>query len=743
MRTLSAAVLLAVMACFISPPAVAQAPGPPDWMQKIDPAKYVLLAADMKAPFAYGTDPQVQAQGQGIGLKDAQGHVTEQTVFFMYAMQTVKLAQPFANTANTAPPTPMRWDLSWMMTVGIYQNEEVAKAAVRTHYLSQFQFATEDENCLNDPRLRKGRGAAGANGTYVRYRNLLLKIDMENIQEIKGKRELITAELWNRAHDDAQKHQYDLIPALARLWLDKVAGPDRADLHVQADRVVMRWWQPNAEVEREPVADRQYVRVMVDNASDTVTAVGAEARLLLARQGQAEMQPIGRPVRLPDIPPKGSRPAIFYWDLDGKNLENAVLRVAVEIPRVEDDDMTDNQCDLKCSIYTAFNGTTAFRWVDDSYAFGNYGFEQHEGQEMVEGILATVIGQLYTDPKASALLQRMLFPQTYTRFVSYLRSSMTTGAGGHCYGLSATAAAYFLDNSLRPAPGRTCDLTRDLSSVNVNLYQRAQLVPVAEALLSGEEWFARNWGAVTCLNTVRNILKTQRRPALISIAGNAQVQHQVIVNGQPQVQMVNKRWGHALLAYKLVEVEGRPAAIYVYDPTIPPRLEWATQNPSTAFGINANGSWFMTSNMQPWYGGVDAIAAREVTREVSLAEANAVMPVLRAKLAELRGLFDKAAKIMAILHCPADALFTDPQGRRVGTVDGKAVNDVPGAEIWQSGEAEIYLLPRDVQFSVQITGTGTGQAGFDVLRSKAGEPEIVVFDKLPLKAGERLKAVLA
>ncbi|MEN6304314.1 MAG: hypothetical protein ABFD96_16390, partial [Armatimonadia bacterium] len=288
MRITSATAQRAIIAVLALLPslALAQPPGPPEWLEKIDPTKYILLAANMKPPFAYGTDPQIEAQGQGTRIDDGQGHVTEQTVFFMYAMQTVKLAQPFANTAATNPPTAMRWDMNWNMTVGIYQNEETAKAAVRTHHLSDLgPFTAEDENCLNDARLRNGRGAAGAMGRFVRYRNLILRIDTGNIQEVKGNRRKIDSDLYYGSYGGAQSRQQDLIAALARVWLDKVAGPDRADLHVEAGKVLLRWWSASPNVEREAAADQQYVIVQVDNRSDKVAAVGAEARLLLAKQG--------------------------------------------------------------------------------------------------------------------------------------------------------------------------------------------------------------------------------------------------------------------------------------------------------------------------------------------------------------------------------------------------------------------------------------------------------------------------
>jgi hypothetical protein len=442
--TLTACAAAALAVAVLSPGTLwGQPAGPPEWIEKLDPTKYILLARDLKPPFAWGTDPAIEAQGQSVGLDDGRGNVTQQTTFFAYSVQTIKLAQPYANTAATNPPTPMRWDMDWTMTVGIYQNEEVAKAAVRTHYLSVAgPFTTEDENCLNDGRLRGGRGAAGAMGRFVRYRNLLLKIDMGQCQEVKTNRPKMDFDKWNGAYGKAQTHQQDLIAKLATLWLDKVAGPDRADLHVQADQVALRLWVPNANVEREPAADQQYVYAPVYNRSAKVPAVGAQAQLLIARPGDAEMQPVSRPVRIPDIPPGHWKPAVFYWDMDGKNYENVTLRVQVEIPGVEDANLADNQCDLKCSIYYAHNGTTAYRWVEDSYAFDNYDYTDREGQEMVEGVLATAIGQFYTDPQALEILARLIFPQTITRLTSYLQTSVQAGAGGHCYGMSATAGLY-------------------------------------------------------------------------------------------------------------------------------------------------------------------------------------------------------------------------------------------------------------------------------------------------------------
>jgi hypothetical protein len=113
----------------------------------------------------------------------------------------------------------------------------------------------------------------------------------------------------------------------------------------------------------------------------------------------------------------------------------------------------------------------------------------------------------------------MFFPQTYMRLHSYLHHGLQTGVGGHCYGMSATAGLYFLDGSLRPGGGNTSALSRDDADANIKLYQRAQMVPIAQAVINGDFWFDRHFSTLSCLNTVRQKLRDERRPVILSMSG--------------------------------------------------------------------------------------------------------------------------------------------------------------------------------------------------------------------------------
>lgn len=705
---------VAVSCLMLAVPILAQPPVP-QWLRDINPSDYALLQRELLAGMTVFGEIQAEANAVALGVTDAQGNTTQQQSFVFTLLEQISV------TEGDQQGSVGLW-------VAVLGTREEAQALAREHFgdYGMNPDWMEDENELGDGRITPNGGAVvGPGRVIICYRNIVANFSwsgaLNEIADIKTK-------------------------SIALLWLNKVAGPPGPDLQVKPDWVQLG--QPlfvaPKHPQREAAADRQFVEVEVKNWSHDTAAPDVHVRLSVKLPGAADYVPIGEPARIGELGPGISRKATFTWDLQGRNVQDAELLVETWAPGRQDVDPRDNQCTLKCSIYFAHNGSRGFRWLEDSYGFGNYGYQGAELEELTQGLLATVIGQMYTDPKASELLTRLVLPQTYMRFFEYFREGLESGAGGHCYGLSATAGLYFMDPSLRPVAADTWNLRREDAGPNINLYQRAQMVPLAQALISGETWFQRNWGGLNCLNGVRTILRDQRRPVILSISGTKQVQQQVMVNGQPQQQQVQERWGHALLAYKLVEVPGRSSAIYVYDPNLPPMAQWPGQPPMSALTIDTqSGAFNITGDMTPLYGGLDRIAARAVTREVSLEESNAVMPVLKEKLREMAAFLKQGQKFMASLWCPADVVFTDPQGRRVGHVNGAPVNEVPGAEIRTGGEVEIYILPADRQYSVSITGTGAGEATLDIIRAEGDDPALTSFQGMPVQAGATLTATIA
>lgn len=86
----------------------------------------------------------------------------------------------------------------------------------------------------------------------------------------------------------------------------------------------------------------------------------------------------------------------------------------------------------------------------------------------------------------------------------------------------------------------------------------------------------------------------------------------------------------------------------------------------------------------------------------------------------------KANAIMAVLRCPADAVFTDVQGRRTGIVDGQIINEIPGAGAgrWRGGSLH---APGRGSYSLSIDATDQGMVDLDVIRTEDESAGITSF----------------
>ena len=203
------------------------------------------------------------------------------------------------------------------------------------------------------------------------------------------------------------------------------------------------------------------------------------------------------------------------------------------------------------------------------------------------------------------------------------------------------------------------------------------------------------------------------------------------------------RYGHAVLAYKLVSFQHGAPLVYAYDPNWPqPRVHPRdAMSQMRLWGNDFRCPDYM--NYRTWAGGGDIMAARPF-RTISLDTVNHLMPSLKKILTEMIGWLNTAQKVMGIVKCPADAVFTDQAGRRVGMVGGKPVNEIPGAEIRTTGAVEIYVLPAGGQYSLTVTGTGAGTVNVDLLRAvDATTGGVISFQKLPIAAGVSVQGQVA
>jgi hypothetical protein len=331
-----------------------------------------------------------------------------------------------------------------------------------------------------------------------------------------------------------------------------------------------------------------------------------------------------------------------------------------------------------------------------------------------------------SDPRLGEVFQRLLFPQTFTRFVNYLDASTKMGAGGHCYGMCATSALYFLDSSLRPTGSSTSALSRSDASFNINAYHRAQMTTLFKTILTGEMYHARDEGVANTVEAIRSSLRDERKPIIIEFFGKVpDLSHP----GQKTVV------GHAVLAYKMVDWNEGQYCVYLYDPNFPANKVSGKAIPSFTFDTNRD-VWRFPPYMGYSWANSQWVSAQPLTRDIPLSVANAFVPDIKKALRDMAETLNKANQLMASLRCPADALITDEQGRSVGVRNGQVVTDIPNAAVLASGEVEVYLLPAGHQYAVSIKRAGPGAISFDLIRPEGSSKLAVVsFGGLPIADG--------
>jgi hypothetical protein len=151
----------------------------------------------------------------------------------------------------------------------------------------------------------------------------------------------------------------------------------------------------------------------------------------------------------------------------------------------KDADEGDNSAAVKVNIYFAHNGNRAYSWIDDTYRFENYGFYGRETEEMVEGLLATVAGNMQSDSSLLPAMQRLLFPATYTRFWNYAKRAWKwvqgTAAGHVCHILSLLHGPGKSQSPLPDEPG---------GQHNIAIYCRRRCC-LWNAMMNDFRWQAR------------------------------------------------------------------------------------------------------------------------------------------------------------------------------------------------------------------------------------------------------------
>lgn len=714
-------------------------PALPAWLESINPADYMLLAPDLNDPFAIEEEISASAEAAVLNLATEGGNGTKETYSFR-AEEKVKVKGDMCPAHIT-------------IIVKVY--EDSATAASLNHISN---YTSNDPNkywwdpsYFSDPRLAGGVGESNSRFRQVEWLTFVdgngVYKEGKGLEEITVRYKNIVASFYPGMFYTGMVPEwagFDICGAtkeLAHLWLDKVSRirPQQVNLRMSNEIVFGYPYLTASALDYKPLmetsADQQAIQAGVFNDGADV-AKDVHIQFYLQKPGEVEPTALGEPILVGDVPPgKEGRTAHTYWNIGGENVEGAVLSAKAYVPGAVDVDPSDNSVSAKVNIYYAQSNGIPYSHFDDAYSFKNYDFNESDTEEMAERLIA-IAAMGNPNSVENDIWIRLFFPMTYTRLWDYFKESYLLGSGGHCYGMAATSALYFKDPSLKPVEKKTSEMSREEANLNINLYHRAQMLPIFRSLISGDIYFNRGFGKsstesqMRTYEVVKRYLKENREPVIISFRG----------------RRGNGTWGHAVLAYKLVEIEGNDKKIvYIYDSNAPISEVESSGKPMPAvilytdgflyYGVVSGGNDYTTRIP-------NIIAANPVFRTVPLEDAKTLLPELRRMVKGWIETLRKNGGFAAVARCPADLLFIDAAGRKVGTLNGMVINEIPGAEVLSSGEVEMYVLPVNSTYHLEIKGTGSGEVDLDIIKPNGEAVDLVSFQKVPVDTGTKLEGTL-
>lgn len=533
--------------------------------------------------------------------------------------------------------------------------------------------------------------------------------------------------------------------------------PDKPDLHIDPDSIALAhtnfggnpgWWHEIGhgdkclKVLREPRADTQALTVQVSNRSPKATA--KDVRLEVYLQLKGGDRKLAYEGTLGDIAPGGKTEFRDLFRLDGESYEGT-LTCRVSTPGVEDLDEDDNTAGFEFGIYYAFQGGRGYSPILDGYDFPNYGWEEREGEELLEGLLASILTGIKLDAHALQVFQRLWFAGTWLDFAAANLLSTISGMGGHCYGMSATSAVYFEEPDLRPVPKEVWAMTMQEASYNIGLYHRAQIVPIFSMMVGDRLSYKLFPGPSRCYEDVKASLRDKREALILGFTNDYGPRVIKWSDGTEDVEPGKPMEGHAVLAYKMVDVSGRNPVIYVYDSNFPPG-GWSEGDDEWMQAVEINLSrdeWSPGISNYDWVSPKHISAFRPHRKMPLDATSTRLINAVKEAYSKMIKSLDKANDLLAVLRCPADVLFVDAQGRRAGAMGGKIYREIPGAKVLSEGEVEMVRLPENGTYRLTIRGTGKGKLGLDIIRAAGPqEARLISFGEIPVQGGSQFTGTI-
>jgi hypothetical protein len=420
------------------------------------------------------------------------------------------------------------------------------------------------------------------------------------------------------------------------------------------------------------------------------------------------------PVTIGPIEPGEEGNATVIWTATS-NVESSTIEVRAELVGQEDADPSDNTITQPVSFY----------WIplqhdEDAFRFENWGYKSWD-EWLTE----------FSDFLEAQLLELDLATVIVAPFAGILYE-MVGGFGGHCYGMAASSAAYYVWPSAKPVDKDT--FAMDKSEVQADIIERhmEQLIHLWSTAYDLIWKEAGEYNANEQYETVLHHIKDLSIPVLLGL------------------RQEGKRGGHALVAYKILDLGENEKLVFVYENNHPYDAPWDTFSPDPAkckdrdeyvtFGPLSNEASYVLQGQTQTYI-YDRVFATTLFETMGLDELQAsIEEALRYVWGWLWG----KGKMLLRTHSPVAALITDEFGRRIGYVDDAFVNEIPDATMEEQLDSHIFYLPTGLGYSVEITGTGTGAMGLDLMVPTSDSTgRVVLFENIAIVPGCTLTMTLS
>jgi len=282
------------------------------------------------------------------------------------------------------------------------------------------------------------------------------------------------------------------------------------------------------------------------------------------------------------------------------------------------------------------------------------------------------------------------------------------GSGGNCYGMSATSILYWETPSIKPIQKDTFDFTKSEVEYDIQKFHVRQLLRDAPILLTGEYFPSFDLVSPSkAYNQVKERLVLETNPSILDLK-----------------QDYDSNWGHAVVAYKVVEIGGKKNIFY-YDNNFP-LTTIEEYSPDILVLNEADNSFYLDKydvTIQVATSTNPVRSEAEITTELLEDIVDLTLKLL-SEDGLLQGYFSWGNTIfdpfsssnlpIAQDVIPNDApnyfVITDEFGNRIGYNEEGLLNEIPNADFRVFDSSFYWLLPDENTYTLETEGNGTEDA---------------------------------